>query len=61
MSLTLETAIIAITQVQVAYNCSDLEAISKMQAEAAKVGDEESIEVLFVIKNELIKQLLNNA
>lgn len=60
-SLTLEAAVIAISQVQAAYNCTDLEAISKMQAEAAKVGDEESIEVLFQIKSVLIEQLLKNS
>jgi hypothetical protein len=32
-----------------------------MQAEAAKVGDEESVEVLFQIKNVLIEQLLKNS
>lgn len=53
-TLTPETAIIAIAQVQAAYNCSDLEAITKMQGAAAKAGDEQSLSVLCDIKNQLI-------
>lgn len=37
--LTIESAIIAIAKVQAAYNCTYVEAISKMQSEAAKAGD----------------------
>lgn len=61
ISLNIEAAVIAISKVQAAYNCTDIEAISKMQTEAAKVGDEDSIEVLFQIKNVLIEQLLKNS
>lgn len=53
-SLTLETAIPAIAQVQAAYGISDLDAITKMQGAAAKAGDEESLEVLCEIKNALL-------
>lgn len=54
MSLTLELAVIAIAEVQVAFNCSDLEAITKMQGAAAKAGDEESLKVLCEIKSGLL-------
>ena len=54
MSLTLETAVIAIAQVQAAYNCSDLEAITKMQGAAAQSGDEASLEALCQIKAVLL-------
>ena len=53
-SLTVETAVIAIAQVQVAYNCTDLEAITKMQDAAAKANDEASLEVLCKIKSVLL-------
>ncbi|WON77548.1 hypothetical protein [Serratia sp. UGAL515B_01] len=53
-SLTLETAIIAIAKVQAAYNCADLEAITRMQAAACKAGDEASLEVLCEIKSQLL-------
>lgn len=55
--LTIESAIIAIAKVQAAYNCTDLEAISKMQAAAAKSGDEKSLDVLCEIKSELISKM----
>lgn len=55
--LTIESAIIAIAKVQAAYNCTDIEAISKMQAEAAKAGDEKSLDVLYEIKAELISKM----
>nr|DAH85552.1 MAG TPA: hypothetical protein [Caudoviricetes sp.] len=55
--LTIESAIIAIAKVQAAYNCTDLEAISKMQAAAAKAGDEQSLDVLCEIKSELISKM----
>lgn len=54
VSLTIETAVIAITKVQVAYNCTDIEAISRMQSAAAKAKDETSLDVLCEIKRELI-------
>jgi hypothetical protein len=54
MSLKLETAVIAIAQVQAAYSCSDLEAITKMQGAAAKAGDEESLAALCRIKAALL-------
>lgn len=57
MHLTTETAVTAIAQVQAAYNCSDLDAITRMQGAAAKVGDEASLEVLCAIKAELIAQV----
>lgn len=53
-SLTLEAAVIAISQVQAAYNCTDIEAISKMQAAAAKADDEVSLEMLCEIKAVLL-------
>lgn len=56
-SLTIETAVIAIAKVQAAYNCTDLEAITKMQAEAAKAGDEKSLDVLCEVKGVLIQQM----
>ena len=55
--LTIESAVIAIAKVQAAYNCTDLEAISKMQAAAAKAGDEKSLDVLCEIKSELISKM----
>ncbi|MGB3122650.1 MAG: hypothetical protein WBB95_02470 [Pseudomonas sp.] len=54
MNLTLESAVQAIAQVQAAYNCSDLEAITKMQGAAAKSGDEASLEFLCQIKANLL-------
>lgn len=54
MSLIAETAVIAIAQIQAAYNCSDLDAITRMQGAAAKVGDEASLEVLCKIKSVLL-------
>ncbi|UXH41584.1 hypothetical protein [Pseudomonas promysalinigenes] len=54
MQLTLESAVQAIAKVQAAYNCSDLEAITKMQGAAAKAGDEASLECLCVIKATLL-------
>ncbi|WP_158785125.1 hypothetical protein [Pantoea sp. BAV 3049] len=53
-SLTLETAVIAISKVQAAYGCTDLEAITKMQGAAAAAGDDQSLEVLCEIKNVLL-------
>ena len=53
-SLTLETAVMAISKVQAAYNCTDLEAITKMQEAAARAGDERSLDVLCSIKSELL-------
>ncbi|CAI1544718.1 hypothetical protein ACN2AS_05510 [Serratia liquefaciens] len=53
-SLTLETAVMAIASVQAAYNCSDLEAITKMQEAAAKANDEQSLDVLCDVKWQLI-------
>lgn len=58
MSLTTETAVIAIAQVQAAYNCSDLDAITRMQGAAAEAGDEASLEVLCAIKGVLIAQVV---
>ena len=55
MSLTTETAVTAIAQVQAAYNCSDLDAITRMQGAAASDGDERSLEVLCAIKGKLIE------
>lgn len=54
MQLTLESAVKAIAQVQAAYNCSDLEAITMMQGAAAKAGDEASLECLCLIKANLL-------
>ena len=54
MSLTPETAVIAIAKVQAAYNCTDLEAITKMQGAAAEAGDGASLEVLCDIKSVLL-------
>lgn len=54
MSLTFETAVMAIAKVQVAYNCSELEAITRMQGAAAKAGDEVSLEILCNIKRQLL-------
>lgn len=53
-SLTIETAVMAIANVQAAYGCSDIEAISKMQSAAAKAGDEHSLDILCEIKSVLI-------
>lgn len=57
-SLTIETAVIAIAKVQAAYNCTDLEAITKMQEEAAKAKDEQSLDVLCEVKSVLIAQMV---
>lgn len=54
MSLTPENAVMTIAKVQAAYNCTDLEAITKMQGAAAKAGDETSLEVLCNIKSALL-------
>jgi hypothetical protein len=54
MSLTAEAAVIAIAQVQAAYNCADIEAVTLMQGAAAKAGDEGSLEVLCQIKSALL-------
>lgn len=54
MSLTPETAVVAIAQVQMAYGCADIEAITLMQGAAAKAGDEASLEVLCQIKSALL-------
>lgn len=56
-SLTIETAVIAIAKVQAAYNCTDLEAITKMQEAAAKAKDEQSLDVLCEVKSVLIAQM----
>ncbi|HID9922349.1 TPA: hypothetical protein ACXI4C_004396 [Pseudomonas aeruginosa] len=53
-SLNSVTAVIAIAKVQAAYRCSDLEAITKMQAAAARDGDEATLEVLCDIKSLLL-------
>ena len=53
-SLTIESAVIAIAQIQVAYGCSDIEAITRMQSAAASVGDEASLDVLCEIKSHLL-------
>lgn len=58
-SLTFETAVMAIAKVQVAHECSELEAISMMQSAAAHAGDEASLEVLCEIKGKLIEQMLS--
>ncbi|MEL5392846.1 hypothetical protein [Serratia nevei] len=57
-TLTLETAVSAIARVQAAYNCTALDAITKMQAAAAKANDDKSLDVLCEIKSELIMQML---
>lgn len=54
MQLTLESAVQAVAKVQAAYNCTDLEAITKMQGAAAKAGDEASLEFLCQIKATLL-------
>ena len=54
MSLTFETAVMAIAKVQAAYNCSDIQAITKMQGAAVQAGDEASLEVLCGIKAKLL-------
>lgn len=54
MSLTIETAVIAIAKVQAAYDCTDIEAITKMQGAAAGADDEDSLDVLCHIKAELL-------
>lgn len=54
MSLTLETAVMAIAKVAVAHECSELEAITLMQGAAAAAGDEESLEILCKIKSDLL-------
>ncbi|WP_198537180.1 MULTISPECIES: hypothetical protein [Pseudomonas] len=54
MSLTLESAVAAIAQVQAAYNCTELEAITKMQGAAVAAGDESSLEALCKIKAVLL-------
>lgn len=56
-SLTIETAVIAIAKVQAVYNCTDLEAITKMQEAAAKAKDEQSLDVLCEVKTVLIAQM----
>lgn len=57
-SLNFEAAVMAISKVVVAYNCTELEAITKMQGSAAKAGDDASLEVLCEIKGKLIEQLM---
>jgi hypothetical protein len=54
MSLTPEAAVVAIAQVQAAYDCGDIEAITLMQGAATKAGDEDSLEVLCQIKSALL-------
>lgn len=54
MSLTPETAVVAIAQVQSAYDCTDIEAVTLMQGAAAKAGDNGSLEVLCQIKATLL-------
>lgn len=54
MSLTPETAELAIAHVQVAYGCGDIKAITLMQGAAAEAGDEASLEALCQIKSALI-------
>lgn len=54
MSLTFETAVMAIAKVAVAHECSELEVITMMQCAAAAAGDEASLEVLCQIKSELL-------
>jgi len=53
-SLTFETAVMAISKVAVTYEVSELEAITIMQAAAAKANDEKSLEILCDIKSTLI-------
>ena len=57
MSLTFETAVMAIAKVAVAHECSELEAITMMQSAAASTGDEKSLEILCDIKRELLEQI----
>lgn len=54
MSLTLQTVKRAIADVQAAHQCTALDAITKMQGEAAGAGDEPSLEVLCAIKADLL-------
>lgn len=54
VSLTFESAVMAIAKVRVAYNCSEMDAITKMQEAAAKAGDEASLDVLCSIKSKLL-------
>ncbi len=48
------TAVIAIAAVQVAYGCSDIAAITRMQEACVSAGDEQSLAILCDIKSELI-------
>lgn len=57
MSLTFETAVMAIAKVAVVHECSELEAITLMQGAAAAAGDEPSLEVLCGIKSELLQKV----
>lgn len=57
-SLNFETAVMTISKVVVAYSCTELEAITKMQGAAAKAGDDASLEVLCEIKEKLIEQMM---
>lgn len=54
-SLNFQTAVMAIAKVQVAHECSELDAITMMQGAAAAAGDESSLEVLCKIKSELLE------
>jgi len=57
MSLTAETAPAAIEAIKNVFHCTDLEAITKLQGEAAKAGDEPSLEVLCASKWKLIEEI----
>ena len=57
-NLDFETAVMAISKLVVAYNCTEIEAITKMQGAAAKAGDDASLEALCEIKGKLIEQLM---
>lgn len=45
-----------ISRIVTLYKCSEIEAITLMQSEAAKNGDEISLEILCEIKNTLLAQ-----
>lgn len=54
MTLTHESVVMGIAQVQADYGCTELEAITKMQSAAAAVGDEAALEVLCEIKSAVL-------
>ncbi len=53
-SLTNESVVSAVAVVQAAYNCTDIEAISKMQTAANEANDTASLDVLCDLKFALI-------